>query len=79
MFWLHWGFFLEGQKGSSFLEILKLKNPYKITSSLSNAIRFLKKMQNNKIPKFMSIWVIIDTFKSDDAIRKLKNAILAFW
>ena len=27
----------------------------------------------------MSIWVIIDTFKSDDAIRKLKNAILAFW
>ena len=27
----------------------------------------------------MSIWVIIDTFKSDDVIRKPENAILAFW
>ena len=36
----HWGFFLEGQ----FLEILKLKNPQKIASPLSNAIKFLKKM-----------------------------------
>ena len=27
----------------------------------------------------MSIWVIIDTFKSDDVIRKTKNTILAFW
>ena len=35
----HWGFFLEG----TFLEILKLKNPYKIASSLLNTITFLKK------------------------------------
>ena len=27
----------------------------------------------------MSIWVTIDTFKSDDVIRKPKNAILAYW
>ena len=27
-----------------FLEILEFKNPYKIASSLSNAITFLKKM-----------------------------------
>ena len=27
----------------------------------------------------MSIWIIIDTFKSDDVIRKPENAILAFW
>ena len=27
----------------------------------------------------MSIWVIIDTFKSDDVIRKPENAILAVW
>ena len=26
----------------------------------------------------MSIWVIIETFKSDDVIRNLENAILAF-
>ena len=28
----------------AFLEIFKLKNPYKIASSLSNAMTFLKKM-----------------------------------
>ena len=27
----------------------------------------------------MSIWVIIDTFKSNDIIRKPKTTILAFW
>ena len=27
----------------------------------------------------MPIWVIIDTFKSDDVIRKPEDAILAFW
>ena len=27
----------------------------------------------------MYIGVIIETFKSDDVIRKAKNAILAFW
>ena len=27
----------------------------------------------------MSIWVIIDTFKSDDIIRMPENAILMFW
>ena len=27
----------------------------------------------------MSIWVIINTFKSDDVIRKPENAILVFW
>ena len=37
----HWGFILESQ---FFLEILKLKSPYKIASSLSNDITFLKKM-----------------------------------
>ena len=54
------GFFY---RGAVFLEIikLKLKNPYKIVSSLSNAITFLKKMWNSKIQKLMSIWVIIDT------------------
>ena len=56
-----------------FLEILKLKNLYKIASSLSNAITFLKKMLNNKIQRLMSIWVIIDTFKSDDVIRRPEN------
>ena len=39
--WPHWGFFVEGL---NFLESLKLKNPYKITSSLSKAIRYLKNM-----------------------------------
>ena len=60
-----------------FVEVLKLKNLYKIASSLSNAITFLKKMLNNKIQRLMSIWVIIDTFKSDDVIRRPENAILA--
>ena len=36
-------------------------------------------MQNNKIQELMSIWVIIDTYKSDDLFRKTENAILAFW
>ena len=36
----HWGFFLEG----SFLEIVKLKNPNEIVSSLSNVITFLEKI-----------------------------------
>ena len=56
-----------------FLEILKLKNIYKIASPLSNAITFLKKMLNNKIQRLLSIWVIIDTFKSDDVIRRPEN------
>ena len=56
-----------------FVEILKLKNLYKIASSLSNVITFLKKMLNNKIQRLMSIWVIIDTFKSDDVIRRPEN------
>ena len=56
-----------------FVEVLKLKNLYKIASSLSNAITFLKKMLNNKIQRLMSIWVIIDTFKSDDVIRRPEN------
>ena len=63
----------------AFLEILRLRDPYKITSFLSNAITFLKKIENNRMQKLMSIWVIIDTFKSDDVVRKPKNAILAFW
>ena len=41
-----------------FLEILKLKNPYKIASSLLNFITFLRKMYNNEIQKLMSVWVI---------------------
>ena len=76
MFWAPLGLF---SSRVVFLEILKLKNPYQIASSLSNAMSFLKKMQNNKIQKLMSIWAIIDTFKSDDVIRKSKNPILAFW
>ena len=41
-----------------FLEILKLKNLYKIASSLLNVITFLRKMYNNEIQKLMSVWVI---------------------
>ena len=39
-FGLHWGLFLE----ENFLEVLQLKNSYKIAIYLSNAIKFLKKM-----------------------------------
>ena len=49
-----------------------------MASALSNAIIFLKRMWNNKMQKLMSVWVVIDTFKSDDVIRKPENAILAF-
>ena len=41
MFWAPLGLF---SKRVVFLEILKLKNPYKIASFFSNAITFLKKM-----------------------------------
>ena len=41
VFWAPLGLFA---KRIVFLEILKLKSPYKIASSLSNAITFLKKM-----------------------------------
>ena len=46
--WVPVGFFY---RQAVFLEILKLKlkNPYKIASSSSNAITFLKKMWNSKI------------------------------
>ena len=29
--------------------------------------------------RLISIWVVIDTSRSDDAIRQPQNAILAFW
>ena len=51
----YWGFF---SRRVVFLEILKLKNPYKIASSLLNVITFLRKMYNNEIQKLMSVWVI---------------------
>ena len=41
MFWAPLGLF---SRRVVFIEILKLKNPYKIASSLSNATTFLKKM-----------------------------------